>query len=321
MEGGGERAAEAEEYHCHDFEWEDLRAEVEANPAFSYHLSPFPTTVGTPETPPPPPPSEAWTSFHRRHTCGKFFKERRYLLKEFPELLNSKDSAKVLEVGCGNGSTVVPILRSSPSTTVYACDCSKETLEKANEIVCSTKGVEVKDRFHPFLLDASKETFPDWLFCKSCRSPCSSNCNMIEEYPAFLRDNPCCVDGVDFITMIFTLSAIPFDNMLATLERCVSVLKPGGLVLFRDYGLYDMTMLRFLPHQRVGFREYMRSDGTLSYFFTLDTVRELFHASGLLEIYSGLASYSAPTEKVISTKLIFVSCVNLFHRLLDLLVV
>lgn len=74
MEGGGERAAEAEEYHCHDFEWEDLRAEVEANPAFSYHLSPFPTTVGTPETPPPPPPSEAWTSFHRRHTCGKFFK-------------------------------------------------------------------------------------------------------------------------------------------------------------------------------------------------------------------------------------------------------
>lgn len=72
--------------------------------------------------------------------------------------------------------------------------------------------------------------------------------------------------------------------MLATLERCVSVLKPGGLVLFRDYGLYDMTMLRFLPHQRVGFREYMRSDGTLSYFFTLDTVRELFHASGLLEV-------------------------------------
>jgi hypothetical protein len=32
---------------------------------------------------------------------------------------------------------------------------------------------------------------------------------MIEEYPAFLRDNPCCVGGVDFITMvgstIFTL--------------------------------------------------------------------------------------------------------------------
>jgi hypothetical protein len=45
-----------------------------------------------------------------------------------------------------------------------------------------------------------------------------------------------------------------------------------------------MTMLRFLPHQRVGFREYMRSDGTFSYFFSLDTVRKLFHAAGLVEV-------------------------------------
>lgn len=39
------------------------------------------------------------------------FKERRYLLKEFPELIRTSDSIKVLEVGCGNGSTVLPILR------------------------------------------------------------------------------------------------------------------------------------------------------------------------------------------------------------------
>ncbi|XP_015694482.1 tRNA N(3)-methylcytidine methyltransferase METTL6 isoform X2 [Oryza brachyantha] len=290
MEGGGGQrgsskhaAGEAEEYHCHDFQWEDLRAEVEANPAFSYHLSPFAPTAGTSQ---PPPSSDAWRSFHRRHTSGKFFKERRYLLKEFPEL-NSKGSENVLEVGCGNGSTVVPILRSSPGITVYACDCSKETLEKTNEIVCNTRGVDVKDRFHPFLLDVSTETFPDWLFCKSCRSSRANglnNCNMIEKLPAFLTDDQRCVGGIDFITMIFTLSAIPLDIMPAILERCVSVLKPGGLVLFRDYGLYDMTMLRFLPHQRVGFREYMRSDGTFSYYFTLDVVRELFRASGLLEL-------------------------------------
>ncbi|KAF0906401.1 hypothetical protein E2562_009752 [Oryza meyeriana var. granulata] len=54
----GKRAAEAEaeEYHYHDFEWEDLHAEVEANPAFSYHLTPFPTTATTLQ---PPPSSEA----------------------------------------------------------------------------------------------------------------------------------------------------------------------------------------------------------------------------------------------------------------------
>ncbi|KAM0843277.1 hypothetical protein ACQ4PT_057816 [Festuca glaucescens] len=293
MDGGGEREStkhEVEaEYHCHDFDWEDLRADVEASPSFSYHLCPFPTTTTTTTDAPAAPPSEAWKSFHRRHASGKFFKERRYLLKEFPELLNSKECAKVLEVGCGNGSTVVSILRCSPSITVYACDCSEDTLQKANEIVFNTQGVDAKDRFHPFLLDVSKEAFPDWLFCNWCQSSGakavdlsldSGHHNIRNEQPIVLKENQCCIHGIDVITMIFTLSAIPYDIMLATLRWCVYVLKPGGLVLFRDYGIYDMTMLRFLPHQRVGFREYIRADGT----FSLDTVRELFDAAGLLEL-------------------------------------
>ena len=37
--------------------------------------------------------------------------ERRYLLNEFPELLSCDIYSKVLEVGCGNGSTALPILR------------------------------------------------------------------------------------------------------------------------------------------------------------------------------------------------------------------
>ncbi|XP_039792317.1 methyltransferase-like protein isoform X2 [Panicum virgatum] len=282
VENAGKDEVEAE-YHSHDFEWEDLRAEVESDPAFSYHLSPFPGPAASTASP-PQPSSEAWRSFHRRHASGKFFKERRYLLKEFPELPNSKDCAKILEVGCGNGSTAVSILRSNESITVFVCDCSKDTLEKANEIISNTKGVDIKDRFHPFLMDVSKEFFPDWLFCNACKSSHDSCHEMRKQLPDFLRENQCCVGGMDFITMIFTLSAIPFAIMPSTIEQCVSVLKPGGLLLFRDYGLYDMTMLRFLPHQRVGFWEYMRSDGTLSYFFTLDTVRELFHAAGLITL-------------------------------------
>ncbi|EER98412.1 hypothetical protein BDA96_02G122200 [Sorghum bicolor] len=291
LETAGKDVAEAE-YHSHDFEWEELKEEVESGPAFSYHLSPFPEPAAS-TTSPPQLSSEAWRSFHRRHASGKFFKERRYLLKEFPELCSSKDHAKVLEVGCGNGSTAVSILRSSERITVFACDCSKDTLERANEIISNTKGIDIKDRFHPFLMDVSKETFPDWLFCKACQCSLGKDAALLldpshhgirKEHPVFLRENQCCAGGMDFITMIFTLSAIPFDIMPTTIEQCVSVLKPGGLLLFRDYGLYDMTMLRFLPHQRVGFREYMRSDGTFSYFFSLDTVRELFHAAGLVEL-------------------------------------
>lgn len=45
-----------------------------------------------------------------------------------------------------------------------------------------------------------------------------------------------------------------------------------------------MTMLRFEPEKRVGFHEYMRSDGTRSYFFSLETVRDLFHEAGFIEV-------------------------------------
>ncbi|KAJ0853457.1 putative tRNA(Thr) (cytosine(32)-N(3))-methyltransferase [Helianthus annuus] len=83
---------------------------------------------------------------------------------------------------------------------------------------------------------------------------------------------------------IFTLSAVPLHRMSAVVAECFSVLKPGGLLFFRDYGLYDMTMLRFEADQKVGFREYKRSDDTRSYFFSLDIARDLFIGAGFIEV-------------------------------------
>ncbi|CAM8894343.1 unnamed protein product [Rhodiola kirilowii] len=99
-----------------------------------------------------------------------------------------------------------------------------------------------------------------------------------------LTNRDLCIGGVDFVTLIFTLSAVPQDKMLIAIRGCFNALKPGGLIFFRDYGLYDMTMLRFDSSQKVGAREYMRSDGTLSYFFCLDTVRKLFTDAGFKEL-------------------------------------
>ena len=45
-----------------------------------------------------------------------------------------------------------------------------------------------------------------------------------------------------------------------------------------------MNMLRFELDKRVGFREYMRSNGTRSYFFCTDTIRDLFTGSGFNEV-------------------------------------
>ena len=49
---------------------------------------------------------------------------------------------------------------------------------------------------------------------------------------------------------------------------CVQVLKPGGLLLFRDYGLYDHAMLRFGKGHKISEHFYVRQDGTRAFYFS-----------------------------------------------------
>lgn len=259
---------------------------METNPSLQFHFLPYSNPVS--QTQDAQRDSEAWDKFHARHSTGKFFKERRYLLKEFPELASCEDNSKVLEVGCGNGSTALPLLCGREGIILYACDCSNEALERTKEIISSSSSsVSAGLRFHPFLCDFSTTGFPSWLACDTC-SDSSSQEHHLEVSEAYAGANTdetkSCIGGVDFVTLIFTLSALPLDRMPKAIKECFAVLKPGGLLLFRDYGVYDMTMLRFDPEQRIGYREYLRSDGTRSYFFCLDTIRSLTSVAGFIEL-------------------------------------
>ncbi|XP_004302075.1 PREDICTED: methyltransferase-like protein 6 [Fragaria vesca subsp. vesca] len=276
------------EYFSKDFEWDELRVEVENDPSLSYHLVPFEPSLSVAEE--EEAESQPWNDFHHRHASGKFFKERRYLLQEFPELVGCEENSKVLEVGCGNGSTVLPILRGNEKVTVYACDCSTEALERVKETIYASNIVSIEHRFHTFCCDFSTSGFPSWLACNPCQAnfeQTSDGRGKNESYltdSSSLKESRCCIGGVDFVTLIFTLSALSLQRMPKSINECFSVMKPGGLLLFRDYGLYDMSMLRFEMDKKVGFREYMRSDGTRSYFFSLGTVKDLFLGAGFIEL-------------------------------------
>ncbi|KAL0382715.1 UNVERIFIED_CONTAM: tRNA N(3)-methylcytidine methyltransferase METTL2 [Sesamum calycinum] len=296
----------AENYYSKDFDWEQLREEVESDPSLQFHLLPYSSEKIDNLNNDAEQDSEAWDEFHARHSTGKFFKvklivqvaerndeknvldvgfwcvldyilqndwfERRYLLKEFPELAACKDYSKVLEVGCGNGSTALAILRGRESMILYACDCSNEAIVRAKEIIGAANSISDKHRFHPFQCDFSTTGFPSWLACNIC-SGANSSYEINGLNPSCSSETECCIGGVDLLHW-----------MPKALAHCFAVIKPGGLLLFRDYGLYDMTMLRFQPEQKTGHREYLRSDGTRSYFFCLATVRNLTSAAGFTEV-------------------------------------
>ncbi|KAG7464015.1 hypothetical protein MATL_G00182720 [Megalops atlanticus] len=239
-----------------------------------------------------------WDGFYEMHQ-NKFFKDRTWLFQEFPELLSAgpappcggasapqlRDTAegeslgdcegggrreggetgsqagafpgseadfRILEVGCGAGNSVFPILSSINSGTfLYCCDFSPRAVQLV--------------KAHPAYDPSLCHTFVQ---------------DVCEEASLF----PFPPGSLNVILLIFVLSSIHPERMQGVLNRLSQYLKPGGMFLFRDYGRYDLSQLRFKTGRCLSENFYSRGDGTCVYFFTKDEVHHLFTSAGLKEV-------------------------------------
>ena len=75
--------------------------------------------------------------------------------------------------------------------------------------------------------------------------------------------------NVDIASLIFVLSAIHPDKFLQAISGVAAVMKPGGVLVFRDYGLHDMAQIRFGRGNKLADNFYVRQDGTRYMYYLI----------------------------------------------------
>ncbi|KAL6753310.1 S-adenosyl-L-methionine-dependent methyltransferase [Haematococcus lacustris] len=264
-------------YHSCDFSWEDLRIEAEPivaaqeragilegqlaqdNPQACSSKRLPPTGVARSQLPSslasssgPCTKDQAWDSFYQSTArSAKFFKERRYLLLEFP-FLASQQPLHVIELGCGYGASLLPVLKTNPQARATATDVAPTCLQQLREVLEREGVLDHAARVVTFVANSA---------CPDSR-------------PLFRG-----VDA-DVALIMFTLSAVRGAEQAIMLDNAYAALKPGGSLCIRDHGLFDMVQLRIPSEQWLAPNTYQRGDGTLAYFFSTQDLADKARAAG-----------------------------------------
>ncbi|KAJ8599406.1 hypothetical protein CTAYLR_009698 [Chrysophaeum taylorii] len=237
-----------------------------------------------------------WDSFYARYG-GRFYKDRHWVRREVSELMPASVQASPLtwcpplgegvdlaepakddpptaeelsgkkvglEVGCGCGSLAFPLLRANDDAFLLACDFSAEAISLLKaRVEYGSQLRTTSRRIYAWVGDVVSDNDWDWV-------------------ESLARD----IGGLDFVTMVYVLSAIEPRDMRRSVRRLARLLKPAGLLFFRDYAAGDMAQGRFDARgdkNKLGQDTYARGEGTLARYFALDEVQSLFEDDGLFE--------------------------------------
>lgn len=218
----------------------------------------------------------------------------------FPEVMQVDPLLHIVELGCGCGASIVPILKVC-CLWLYGLICQHlciAPVSKDSTGACFRKNHDDRDIGRPFWclgelcfctirhlevyvgahvpglkpLKRFTQANPSCTatVCDVSETAINSLCDIVESagitperVHAFAHDATAPtvqLEGsqADACLLVFTLSAVQPDDMAAMLALAHGVLKPGGRLLIRDYGLYDMPSLRFPAEQKLGENLYRR---------------------------------------------------------------
>nr|XP_018265270.1 S-adenosylmethionine-dependent methyltransferase [Kwoniella dejecticola CBS 10117]OBR87428.1 S-adenosylmethionine-dependent methyltransferase [Kwoniella dejecticola CBS 10117] len=234
-------------------------------------------------------PAHYWDKFYALHEEG-FFKDRQWLRLEFPELVACSEADAgpkiVLEVGCGAGNTVFPLLmrNENPDLHIYATDYSARAVEvvKANKMY--PRAEHGLGELHASVWDITSKPSSSSSSSSSSRTTTSSVTTLSLDREAdegYSLPEGIQPGTVDVISVIFVLSALHPKEWDQAIRNLYTALKPGGLLLIRDYGRHDLAQLR-IKKDRLLDPEipnlYIRGDGTRVYFFEKEELERMLVA-------------------------------------------
>jgi SAM-dependent methyltransferase len=208
-----------------------------------------------------------WHKFYKRN-ADHFYKDRHYLHIVFPELLHGaapptgdgtappavveSNPQYLLEVGCGVGNAVLPLVELNSNLHIVAMDFAASAIEILNRhpfvhscvdalpskcLDVTALGDRYLRRNSVSAASSSSGSSSGSSGGDAAVSPENANRRVRTAVRCIVKDPlPVPSASMDLALCMFVLSAISPAEQLVALGKIAAVLKPGGKLLVRDYG-------------------------------------------------------------------------------------
>jgi SAM-dependent methyltransferase len=249
-------------------------------------------------------PNEFSIVYGNNNDCGEGIcdsKAENKVEKSSKEIIDSEENFTITEIGCGVGNTVLPLLEIDPfilvpvSTQHHSntknddndANDNKEIYEKKNLVIWgldfSSVGIELLRKDSRYINNTDRARAQVWDITsthpKDIKTAIiATKISQQQQQKQQVENQYCLESSSDISLLLFVLSAISPDKMLQAAKNVASTLKPGGVLLLRDYGRYDEAQIKLgtSRNKRLAENFYVKHDGTRCYYFTIEDVERLF---------------------------------------------